>query len=283
LHLLGFFAIAVAQPLLQLLGRSPEFFVAHRASAADLVLATFLLVLAVPAVLALVVWAAGLLGRKPQQAVTAVLVAVLAAVLAMQGLKQAGAHAWPVAVSAAAVIGAAFALAYARWASVRSFATILSVSAVVVPVVFLTRPGIRRILAAPHAANHAEVRLKPGAPSPGPVVLLVLDETPLLSILDAEGSKGTRRRRVCRRIGRRSPANTAPARPWGLEEWGTVQYHQRHLLQSQLADRVVGEFVARLKETGLYERALVVVVADHGVAFQAGYTQRFVADATAAE
>jgi hypothetical protein len=45
---------------------------------------------------------------------------------------------------------------------------------------------------------------------------------------------------------------------------------QRHIAQVGYTDRLLGEMLARLKETGLYDRALVVVTADHGVSFTNG-------------
>ncbi len=49
---------------------------------------------------------------------------------------------------------------------------------------------------------------------------------------------------------------------------------RRYLKQLGLVDRLVGELEARLKRTGLFDRALVVVTADHGVAFQPGVSRR---------
>lgn len=43
--------------------------------------------------------------------------------------------------------------------------------------------------------------------------------------------------------------------------------YQRHLLQVAYADRLLGRILRRLKETGLYDSALIVVTADHGAAF----------------
>jgi hypothetical protein len=68
-----------------------------------------------------------------------------------------------------------------------------------------------------------------------------------------------------------------------VEAWGVAQYHQRHLMQSELIDRAVGEFVGRLKQSGLYDRTMIVVTADHGVAFRAGYPRRDMYAETAAE
>jgi Sulfatase len=48
------------------------------------------------------------------------------------------------------------------------------------------------------------------------------------------------------------------------------QRYQRHLLQVGYTDRLLGRLIARLRETGLWNRALVVVAADHGVSFRVG-------------
>ena len=56
---------------------------------------------------------------------------------------------------------------------------------------------------------------------------------------------------------------------WSADEWHAVQGYQRHMLQIGFADRMLGELVARLKESGIYERAIIVVLADHGISFSA--------------
>jgi hypothetical protein len=50
--------------------------------------------------------------------------------------------------------------------------------------------------------------------------------------------------------------------------------YRRHVLQVGFADRLLGDLLARLDETGLYDRALVVVTADHGISFGPGGAQR---------
>jgi Sulfatase len=49
---------------------------------------------------------------------------------------------------------------------------------------------------------------------------------------------------------------------------------RRYLMQLGLVDKLVGELVGRLKRIGLFDRALVVVAADHGVSFRAGDSRR---------
>ncbi len=58
--------------------------------------------------------------------------------------------------------------------------------------------------------------------------------------------------------------------------WLVKVSYQRHLLQLGMADRLLGELLGRLRRVGLYEDALVVVVADHGIAFHTGMERRTV-------
>ncbi len=47
-----------------------------------------------------------------------------------------------------------------------------------------------------------------------------------------------------------------------------------HLLQVGYADRLLGRVLGRLRRTGMYDRSLVVVAADHGVSFRPGAPMR---------
>ncbi len=59
-----------------------------------------------------------------------------------------------------------------------------------------------------------------------------------------------------------------------LEEWPALQGHQRYLLQLGYTDAALGILLRRLRETGLYDRALVIVTADHGAGFRLGDQRR---------
>ena len=63
-------------------------------------------------------------------------------------------------------------------------------------------------------------------------------------------------------------------RVWSRDRFLVDQAMQRHLLQVGYADRLLGQLVARLKGTGLWERALVVVTADHGLGLRPGGSRR---------
>jgi hypothetical protein len=59
------------------------------------------------------------------------------------------------------------------------------------------------------------------------------------------------------------------------DEWWVIQHYQQHLLQVGFADTLLGTLLARLREVGLYDRALIVVTSDHGVSFWPGESHRF--------
>jgi hypothetical protein len=61
---------------------------------------------------------------------------------------------------------------------------------------------------------------------------------------------------------------------WGQNSFLLDQARQRHVLMSQFADRLLGEAIDRMQRSGLWDEALVVVVADHGVAFDPGGSRR---------
>ena len=63
-----------------------------------------------------------------------------------------------------------------------------------------------------------------------------------------------------------------------LSDWGAMAGRQRHLLQMQAADVVLGDVVAKLKRIGAYDESLLVVTADHGAAFTAGNSVRGVSN-----
>ena len=85
----------------------------------------------------------------------------------------------------------------------------------------------------------------------------------------ALGARSTAARRR-----RRSPAWTGG--PATAAEFVVEQAYQRHLLQVQATDRLLGELLDRLHEVGIYDRAVVAVVADHGMSFRLGHDRRLV-------
>jgi Sulfatase len=64
------------------------------------------------------------------------------------------------------------------------------------------------------------------------------------------------------------------------DKWLLQQGYQRHVMQVGLVDRMVGQLVARLKQVGIYDKALIVITADNGESFLHPNHDRHIADAT---
>jgi hypothetical protein len=67
-------------------------------------------------------------------------------------------------------------------------------------------------------------------------------------------------------VNRRSYSESLYAR-WPHDPWPSTVGYQRHLLQLEFVDRLIGRLIQRLEEVGLYDRAVIVVTADHGASF----------------
>jgi hypothetical protein len=61
-----------------------------------------------------------------------------------------------------------------------------------------------------------------------------------------------------------APGSASPG--WGSDEWLVDQGYQRHLLQVGYVDKIIVDLIDRLESEGMYEDALIVIMADHGVA-----------------
>lgn len=67
------------------------------------------------------------------------------------------------------------------------------------------------------------------------------------------------------------------------EPWIKALRQQRHLLQASYADLLVGQVTETLRQAGTYDETLLVLVADHGVAFRHGADSRTWHDETVSD
>ena len=186
LHIAGLWGLAVAQPLFDLLGRSPEFFVAHDTRPGNLLVLVALLCLGGPAGCALAIRLAGLAGGPQwRRRVATVVIGGLAGVVALATLKSLGGSPGTFLIGLAVATGAGVADAYRRFAPVRLFATFLIPATVVVPAVFLLNPGVGRVLAPADEAGALDGVTFAALP---PVVVVVFDQLQLAALLDREGN-----------------------------------------------------------------------------------------------
>jgi hypothetical protein len=183
LHLGGLWALAFAQPLLDLLGRNAEFFVARGSTTGDILLLAFGYVLLPPLIGAGAVW--GLRRIRAGLSWEAMLVMV-ALIVAGFLLPPAGdaLRGSVVAIPVALLVGAGAAVLYARAGAVRSFVTLLSPAPLIVLVLFLVVSPVRGLLYPSDAGGAVAGPSR----STVPIVHIVLDELPTATLTDAEGT-----------------------------------------------------------------------------------------------
>jgi hypothetical protein len=73
--------------------------------------------------------------------------------------------------------------------------------------------------------------------------------------------------------GHRTGAGNSPGGDgagWSDDEWLVAQGYQRHILQAQYADTILGRVMDRMQADGIYEESLLIVVADHGITISPG-------------
>jgi hypothetical protein len=179
LHLAGLSALAVAQPLFDLLARNAEFFAVRGSTRWDIVLFAVGLVVLPPLLLLGVEALAGLAHPRAATAAHLLFLGVLVGLLVMQALRSSGSA---VVLAAAAAAGAAAAVLYAYARPARMLLTVLAAAPLVfVGLFLLDSPASRLVLHGTPEPRLAEV------PSTAPVVMVVFDELPTVSLMDAGG------------------------------------------------------------------------------------------------
>ncbi|CAN5869889.1 hypothetical protein BH23ACT5_BH23ACT5_24600 [soil metagenome] len=184
----GIGAIALGLPVLELLGRNPEFFIARRFPSTDLVVLACALVV-LPAVAVLPVLLARTWGPVPSAVLHLLAVASLAAVAVASMLVAAGAGSLPPAlfVAGCGVLGVMAAWAFARYSTVQSAVGFLGLAPIALVAWFLWLTPISQLV----FTASSEVVGSGAAGTPYPVVILVFDEFPAASITLGDGSLDT--------------------------------------------------------------------------------------------
>lgn len=165
-------------PVLDLLGRNAEFFLARRSPKMEIVLLAIVALLLIPASVAL-------LGSLPGRALRWVglaLIAVLATSLAHLYLSRLDIP-WWVAMGGAMILGVGFAWAFTRFSAVRQLGRYTSFAPLILLGVFLFTMPVGDVLREPDSVVGNPVPVN----DPVPLVVVVLDEFPVASIIDADG------------------------------------------------------------------------------------------------
>ena len=187
LDLLALAGFVVAQPLLDVLGKSPDFLLFRQADAHDIVALALAITLLPPLALWALEVVVGAAGRRPRQAAHLALVAGLLGLLGLEAAKKLTPLRGPVLALAGAVVAVAGGLLYARLPVVRLWLRFLYPAPVVFLLAFLLLSPAAELLRPPPAAASAPPA--PAAPTvkAGPIVMLLMDEFPLKTLLDHRG------------------------------------------------------------------------------------------------
>lgn len=185
LIILGVSALAVAQPLLDLFGRNPEFFVAGHYGTAQIV-AFGLLVTVVPPAVGIAATAGAMAINRRAGAITfAVVVAVLGAAFVLALLRTIGVDPVVVVIAAAVAGGIGLAVAAVRTRVGRLLLSYLAVANLAFVALFLFASPTAELIANSASADRGDVVVPP---IESPVVVIVLDEFAAATIIAADGS-----------------------------------------------------------------------------------------------
>ncbi len=184
LHLAAISSFAIAWQYFQPLADGPDFFVERGATSGDVLLFAFGLVLVPPLVMLAAEWLAGLVSERLRDALHLIFIGGLVGLVVWQALTEAEV-AWSIKTLDAVVVlaGVAAAALYARAQLVRSWLTVLSFSPVLVLALFLVFSPLRALAFGGDGADPQRA-----ASNGAPVVMVVLDELPTVSLMDRRGS-----------------------------------------------------------------------------------------------
>jgi hypothetical protein len=174
---------AFAQPLFDILGKNAEFFAAHGSTPGDILLFGFV-VLFVPAIVLLAVESlVGLVSGQAAFVLHLVFLAFLGAVFGAQALKRAGLGGTATLIVGAVAIGVGLAVAVWRIGAARWFLTVLAAAPPVFLAIFLFGTPVHTLVFPSAEARAASASVR----NPTPVVFLLFDEFPTISLEDANG------------------------------------------------------------------------------------------------
>jgi hypothetical protein len=180
LQVLGLAGFAFAQPVFDVFGRSTETFIFREAGRLEIVL--FALVIAV--VPGLGIWLlgllSGLLGSTARRTTHAATVWALSSLVGIQVLKKSTPLLGVPLAIAGAALGGIVLLVFTRWRPARSWFTYAALGPVAFMLIFLLVSPVSKLVLPVPARTAAEVRTADRVP----VVMVLLDELPLVSILD---------------------------------------------------------------------------------------------------
>lgn len=180
LHIFVLVSFALAQPLLDILARYPEFFVTRKSEPVDIFLFVLTLCFVIPGILVLVEALTGLLGRGPRKVVHWFMVAALSAIIFLQVLNRAVEIPGIYLIILASALGLAATVAYAFLRPVRVFLTVLCPAILIFPGLFLFNSPVYKVAFPEKDPSAVHIKID----NPPPIIMVVFDEFPVISLMD---------------------------------------------------------------------------------------------------
>lgn len=199
LHLFALFSLALGQPLYDILGRYPEFLIAHQMTSIGLISLVVVVSLAVPG-LAVLIWV--LLGRirtECRRPVYLLAIFVLVTLILMPPVKMLPDWLHGLRAGAAVLAGAAFAWSYSRFPNARTFVTFLSPAIILPPALFLHQSPLLQ-----SGLRLEDARFSGKIDATVPIIFVVLDELPVTSLMNEDGQVDAARYPNFDRLARRA-------------------------------------------------------------------------------
>lgn len=181
----GLSALAVAQPLLELFGKNPEFFVAGSYSTGQIVLFAVLITVLPPVVGAMAVAASSAIDRRAGDAVFGAVVAALGVALVLAIVRSLGLDSFVLAIGLAVIGAVALGALVLRTRGGRLMASYLAVANLAFVAIFLFTSPASKLVSGAGTGDVGQISVPDLA---GPVVMVVLDEFPAATIMRADGT-----------------------------------------------------------------------------------------------
>ena len=183
LHLGVLWAFAVVQPLLDLLGDNPDFFVARGNTRADIVLLAVGLTLVPPLVMLAIEAIAALIKRELRDGLRLAFVGALIAAIALQALGELAEGPAALLIALAVALGVGGAVLYARSEWLPSLLTVLSPAPVLFVCLFLFFSDTKELVLPEDEVEASQIAV----PGRTPVVVMLLDEFQGTMLMNAKG------------------------------------------------------------------------------------------------
>ncbi|MDX2418860.1 MAG: sulfatase-like hydrolase/transferase [Xanthomonadales bacterium] len=184
LHIFLLSGLLFAQPLLDLIGANVEFLVARQAGRNDIYMLLVVLCLVVPGAIAIIELIARIFGQRVSDIVHSCLIFVLSSSLYLISLNLLSDISGISSIVLAVFAGSITTFCYLKYSVIRTYFNFLSPVILIIPIYFLLNPQVSKLTL---TAGEDKESTALGTSTDTPIVLLIFDEFPVISLLDENG------------------------------------------------------------------------------------------------